>query len=51
MAVAAETLKVCGGIFLDNTTQLSFAHAGSALTVGEIDDLYQRILTYRSDYP
>lgn len=50
VAVAANPFKVCGGIFNNNTSQFSFAHVGSGLTEAESDDLYQRILTYRTEY-
>ena len=50
VAVSANPFKVCGGIFNNNASQFSFAHVGSGLTEAECDDLYQRILTYRTEY-
>lgn len=51
VAVGANPFKVCGGVSGNNTSQFSFAHVGSGLTEAESNGLYQRILTYRSDYP
>lgn len=50
-AIAANTLKVCGGISGNETAStVEVAHVGENLTVTECNNLYQRILTYRSEY-
>lgn len=51
-AVAASSLKVCGGINGNETAStVEIAHAGSNITVAESNLLYNRILSYRTGYP
>lgn len=49
-ALAAVTLKICGGIFGVPTGRFSLAHSGSKFTDGEVTDLYDRYETFRTEW-